>query len=102
MAPALGAAAAEPRHAQEQRRQEMKRSQLTPKQQSSVACPTCGAAAGERCELNSGGQRFEPHLLRTYAMTEAIEKRRTKENSNKQQTTNNKQQTTNNKQLAGD
>jgi len=63
----------------------MKTNQLTPKQQSSVACPTCGAAAGERCVLNSDGLRFEPHLLRTYAVTEAIEKRRTKENSNKQQ-----------------
>jgi hypothetical protein len=29
----------------------MKKSELTPKQSSSVPCPTCGVAAGKRCVL---------------------------------------------------
>lgn len=26
-----------------------------------VPCPTCGAEPGEKCELNSGQPRIEPH-----------------------------------------
>jgi hypothetical protein len=35
--------------------------ELTPEQILAVACPICGAAAGEECELNTGQLRFEPH-----------------------------------------
>jgi len=53
----------------------MKRRELTPKQLSAVACPTCGAAVGERCELNSGAPRFAPHVDRKFAALEAIERK---------------------------
>jgi len=36
----------------------------TPRQQSSVACPTCGVAAGKRCILGAGGLRNGPHAGR--------------------------------------
>jgi hypothetical protein len=52
----------------------MKRKELTPKQQASVACPTCGVSAGERCVLHSGGLRSETHLERKLVAIEAIEK----------------------------
>lgn len=52
----------------------MKKKELTPKQIAYVSCPTCGAAIGERCVLNSGGLRFEPHVDRKFAAIEAIEK----------------------------
>jgi len=29
-----------------------------------IPCPTCGAAPNEKCELNSGHDRFESHLER--------------------------------------
>ena len=38
----------------------MKVKQLTRKQQSSVACPTCGVLPGKRCILAAGGLRNEP------------------------------------------
>ena len=53
----------------------MKVKQLTRKQQSSVACPTCGVAAGKRCVLVAGGPRNEPHPNRKVAAAEAIEKK---------------------------
>jgi hypothetical protein len=35
--------------------------ELTPKQVLAVHCPTCGAAPGEKCELNTGQPRTETH-----------------------------------------
>jgi hypothetical protein len=54
----------------------MKKKELTPKQLSSVACPTCGVAAGHRCVLQAGGLRREPHLARKHSAAEAIERKR--------------------------
>jgi len=51
----------------------MKKRELTPKQLTSVPCPTCGAAAGERCVLNSGAPRAEPHVDRKFAAAKVIE-----------------------------
>ena len=51
----------------------VKKKELTRKQLSSVPCPTCGAAAGERCELHSGGPRSEAHVDRKFAAIQAIE-----------------------------
>ena len=51
----------------------MKKKELTPKQLSSVPCPTCGVSAGERCVLHSGALRSEPHVERKFAAAEAIE-----------------------------
>ncbi len=45
----------------------VKKSELTPKHLSSVACPTCGVAAGQRCLRYSGAPRSEPHLDRKLA-----------------------------------
>jgi hypothetical protein len=53
----------------------MKKKELTPKQLSSVPCPTCGVAAGRRCVLHSGAPRSEPQIDRKFAATEAIEKK---------------------------
>jgi hypothetical protein len=50
----------------------MKKKELTPEQLSSVSCPTCGVAAGERCVLHSGAPRREPHVERKYAAVEAV------------------------------
>ena len=33
----------------------------TLKQLQVVRCPTCGAGPGEKCELNTGQPRTEPH-----------------------------------------
>lgn len=52
----------------------MKKKDLTPEQVCSVPCPTCGAAAGEGCELHSGTARNEPHVERKFAAIEAIER----------------------------
>ena len=57
----------------------MKKKELTPKQLSSVPCPTCGVAAGERCVLHSGAPRSEPHVDRKFAAAEAAEKKRGEE-----------------------
>jgi hypothetical protein len=54
----------------------MKVKQLTPRQLSSVHCPTCGAAAGERYVLNSDTLRSGPHIDRKLLATEAVEKKR--------------------------
>jgi hypothetical protein len=40
----------------------MKMKELTPKQLSSVPCPTCGVAAGKHCVLHSGAPRTKPHV----------------------------------------
>src|ERR1035438_10624551 len=32
-----------------------------------VQCPTCGAKPGEKCELNTGSPRTEPHAARRLA-----------------------------------
>ncbi|MHB8503158.1 MAG: zinc finger domain-containing protein [Candidatus Acidiferrales bacterium] len=53
----------------------LKKSQLTPKQVSSVPCPTCGVAAGERCVLHSGAPRSESHVDRKFAAIEAAERK---------------------------
>jgi hypothetical protein len=47
--------------------------EMTPKQSSSVPCPTCGVAAGERCLLYSGALRQESHVDRKLSAAEAIE-----------------------------
>jgi hypothetical protein len=52
----------------------MKKRELTPEQLSSVPCPTCGVAVGERCVLHSGAPRSEPHVDRKLAAAEAIER----------------------------
>jgi hypothetical protein len=52
----------------------VKTRELTPKQISSVPCPTCGAAVGEACELHTGDQRTEPHRDRKLSAAEAVEK----------------------------
>jgi hypothetical protein len=52
---------------------EMKKKDLTPKQMSSVPCPTCGVAAGMPCELYSGGLRSGPHVDRKLAAADAVE-----------------------------
>jgi len=54
----------------------MRVSDLTAKQLTSVPCPTCGVAVGERCVLHSGGLRSEPHVDRKLSAAEAIESRR--------------------------
>jgi hypothetical protein len=55
----------------------MKMNDLTKKQISSVKCPTCGAGVGRRCELSSGGLRFEPHIDRKLSAGEVVERKRT-------------------------
>jgi len=54
----------------------MRMTDLTTKQLSSVSCPTCGVAPGERCLLHSGAPRTEPHLDRKLSAAEAIETKR--------------------------
>jgi hypothetical protein len=51
----------------------MKKSELTPKQVFSAACPTCGVGAGKRCLMKSGIPRTKPHVDRKFAAIEAIE-----------------------------
>ncbi len=51
----------------------MKKKDLTPRQLSSVACPTCGVPAGKRCVLHSGGPRSEPHIDRKFVAAERFE-----------------------------
>jgi len=42
----------------------MKAKKATLRQIEAVRCPTCGAAPGEKCELNTGDPRNHPHLDR--------------------------------------
>lgn len=51
----------------------MRMNELTPEQFSSVPCPTCGVAIGERCVLHSGALRSEAHIDRKLSAAEAIE-----------------------------
>jgi hypothetical protein len=51
----------------------MKIRDLTEDQLLSVRCPTCGAAIKERCELNTGRPRNEPHRDRKFLAAEAVE-----------------------------
>jgi hypothetical protein len=52
----------------------MRMAELTPEELSSVPCPTCGVAAGERCLLH-GTARFESHLDRKLCAIEALEQK---------------------------
>jgi len=40
------------------------------KQILSIRCPTCGAKVGEKCELNTGQPRTEPHRDRRIEATQ--------------------------------
>jgi hypothetical protein len=53
--------------------------ELTPKQFSSVPCPTCGVAVGQRCLLYSGAVRQEAHIDRKLCAAEAIERKKNRE-----------------------
>jgi hypothetical protein len=55
----------------------MKTKVLTPKQLSSVPCPTCGVPIGKRCVLLSGAPRSTPHVDRRLSAAEAVERERT-------------------------
>jgi hypothetical protein len=55
--------------------------EMTPKQSSSVPCPTCGVAAGERCLLYSGALRQESHINRKLSAAEAIETKKIRRNT---------------------
>ena len=52
----------------------MKKSELTPKQVSSVPCPVCGVSVGKRCVLNIGTPRSAPHVERKFSAIETIER----------------------------
>jgi hypothetical protein len=54
----------------------VKTKELTAKQTLAVRCTTCGAAAGEVCELHNGAPRTESHRDRKLAAAEAVEKKR--------------------------
>ncbi len=54
---------------------------MTHKQLCSVPCPTCGVAAGQRCERYSGALRKEPHVDRKFAAVEAVANRKSKQHS---------------------
>ncbi|PYV82760.1 MAG: hypothetical protein DMG93_10820 [Acidobacteria bacterium] len=56
----------------------VKSNELTPKQISSVPCPTCGAAIGEPCELHTGALRSEPHRDRKLSAADAVESKSSK------------------------
>ena len=51
----------------------VKTKDLTLTQIQSVACPTCGAAIKEACELPTGALRTEPHRDRKLSAAEAVE-----------------------------
>jgi hypothetical protein len=53
----------------------VKTKELTLKQILSVPCPTCGAAAEEACELQTGTLRTEPHRDRKLSAAETVEMR---------------------------
>jgi hypothetical protein len=52
----------------------MKIRDLAKDQLLSVPCPTCGAAIKERCELNTGDPRNEPHRARKLIAADAVER----------------------------
>jgi len=43
---------------------------VSEKQALSVRCPTCGARAGEKCELSTGLPRTDPHRDRRLAASD--------------------------------
>jgi len=49
--------------------------ELTPKQVSSVHCPTCCVATRKSCVLHSGAPRSSPHVDRRFAAIEAAERK---------------------------
>jgi hypothetical protein len=51
----------------------MKKKDLNAKQFLSISCPTCGVAAGMRCERYSGVLRKEPHVARKSVAVEMVE-----------------------------
>jgi len=51
----------------------MKKKDLNLKESISVPCPVCKVAAGKRCQLFTGGLRFDPHVDRKFAAIAAIE-----------------------------
>jgi hypothetical protein len=53
----------------------MKKTELTPKQVSSVPCPTCGVGVRKACVLHSGSLRFGPHVERKFAAIEKFEEK---------------------------
>jgi hypothetical protein len=54
----------------------MKFTELTIKQVLSIACPTCGVAAGQQCIRHSGGEpRVEPHIARKISADQAMKKK---------------------------
>jgi hypothetical protein len=52
----------------------MKIRALTKDQLLSVPCPACGAAIKERCELNAGDPRNEPHRDRKFIAADTVER----------------------------
>ena len=46
---------------------------LTKHQPLSVACPTCGVAINEPCELTTGYPRNEPHRNRKFSAADALQ-----------------------------
>jgi len=52
---------------------EMKNSELTPKQVSSVRCPACGVSGRKSCVLHSGAPRSESHVDGKFAAIEAAD-----------------------------
>jgi hypothetical protein len=56
----------------------MKIRELTPKQLSSIPCPTCGVAVGRRCVLASGGKRSSPHVDRRLCAADAMRQKKLK------------------------
>jgi hypothetical protein len=61
----------------------MKTRELTAKQILSVACPTCGAATGDACELHTGALRTEPHRGRKLSAAEVVEMKAPKNDENR-------------------
>ena len=51
---------------------------MTPKQLSSVPCPTCGVVVGQRCVLYSGRLRKGPHVERKLSAAEAVAKKKSR------------------------
>ena len=54
----------------------MKIGKLTRKQLASVHCPMCGVPVGQRCRLQAGGLRVEPHKDRKLIAAEVVEQKR--------------------------
>jgi len=52
---------------------------MTPKQLSSVPCPTCGVPIGRRCILASGGMRSSPHVDRRLCAADAVKQKKLKD-----------------------